>query len=162
MNVMFVKKSDRKSYLYESLHQLGYDNLLPFLRVNPQLSYETLAQQLNQFQSKDFLINAYDIKIFHQDESIDCKQFRYATKDALVRFLNSYAVNWKRKNSSIKNRTNAYVEWTMFVRKKREAIAKQIWDYLEEQIPPNYNWLPESPDDPLITAAFDKFWPEDQ
>ena len=39
---------------------------------------------------------------------------------------------------------------------------RNIWDYLEYRVPPQFNWMPESVNDPIIIEAFDKYWPVDE
>ena len=148
------------------LKEKGCESILDFLEKYQAVPYEKLGILLGVEKDDDI---AGNIKFLHKKAAIKFNAQKAACKDALVRYLRQYNVNWTRKIKSIENRTSAYAIWGSFIEscckelsfQEAGKLAKQIWDYLEDHVVPNYDWLPESPDDPLITAAFDKFWPED-
>jgi hypothetical protein len=94
--------------------------------------------------------------------------FEEACKDSFVRDLNHYLPNgWEggaRGNfataqaSAVWESRVAGISRNLGEDSGRSRLAKAVWHSLEELSPP-IGWLPESVDDPLITATFDRGWP---
>ena len=149
---------------YETrLKEKGYESILDFLKKYQAVPYDRLGVLLGV--EKDDCMRR--LRLLQQVMTIKHNCRKDSCKDVLVRYLHQYNVNWKRKHKDVDNRMEALGDWRSFLEsccdlsfQEAGKLAKQIWDFLEEHVVPNYNWLPESSDDPLITAAFDKFWPE--
>ena len=159
---------DYTKIVLEKIKNLGYETAFDYMQDHPKVSFKDLAISLAE--AEDVSEYVFALKHLYYQDAQKTNKLRFVNQDALVRYLHEYRVNWKRKTKSIKNRIAAFAKWSIFVcvrlkndlmDVKQEMIVKQIWDYLEEQVPPNYDWLPESADDPLIQEAFDKFWSEE-
>ncbi len=160
--MIYMPYSEKRQKLYGKLSNLHYKSLWDYLKDNPKTSYAEISKLLLPLEEDT---SAFCVRSELGDEAIRTKNMRYITQDALVRYLHEFNANWKRTTKAINNRIHVYNYLRMFLvthDKKletsyEEAILK-IWNYLEERVPPNYFWMPDSADDPIIVEAFDKFW----
>jgi len=100
------------------------------------------------------------------DEAITKGLLRELAMDSLVRVLNDQnhkgwriGMHWKRRTldcaATWLNMCQTDMPVAIFTEAKR-----RVWNALEALSPPD-GWLPESVNDPIIKAAFDKGWSEE-
>lgn len=166
-----MKKSTRNSEwrqeFYDALKSKGFSSVIDFLIAYPTISYAHLPHVLAFDKNNED--SYYELLVLIDEEAHKNNAKLFIIQDALVRILHQYNVNWFRKTKSIEHRTGVYALWTSFVESCHKNISpyeiqkktKAVWDYIEEQVPPNYDWLPCSTDDPIISDAFEKKWPYD-
>jgi hypothetical protein len=176
MNDEKVSPGDVGFPTYEIRNKLksrGYDSAWDYLRTHIAMTYVEVLKDILGKEAID-LFDTFDLLFVIESEIQTPNQLREVVKDALVRYLREYSVNWKRTTKSIENRMSVYCALerltggVRFVQNGEtpenafenpyKNTIKKIWDYIEEHVPPNYFWLPDSPDDPLIVDAFNKCW----
>jgi hypothetical protein len=155
---------------YSLLKIKGVDTLLDFLKINPAIPYGDIAGLIGIKQKNDDNDIDNDIELRIQfllrEESKKYKQELFAIKDVLVRYLYKDNVKWSKKTKQIEHRVGVYSMWGSFVclcypnkpRPELNKRIKQVWDYIEEQVAGNINWLPVDTEDPIISKAFENFW----
>jgi hypothetical protein len=142
---------------------LQYHSVWGFLQDNIGIPYFEVVKKILGHSDEEYV---FALLFILTNEDSSTNHIRDITKDALVRYLHEYSVDWTRKTKSINNRINAYNSLKMVfmvndqtkVKIFREII-KNIWDYLEERVPPHLYWMPDTPEDTIILEVFDRFWP---
>lgn len=137
---------------------LGCETVTDLMRKFPCLPYFKLARMLG----KD--VAAVQLAIMQFEEAKADGSIRQAVRDALVRAIHQHLKRgWGRGIRADFHTAGAYAEWLAALESRAFApellpMGEAVWRALEEGKPPA-GWLPNDPDDPIITAAFDKGWP---
>jgi hypothetical protein len=156
---------------YLLLKTKGVDTLLDLLKMYPAIPYDDIAELIGikpKNNDENNIDNDIELRIefLLREEAKKYKQELFTIKDVLVRYLHKNNVKWSKKTKQIEHRVGVYSMWSSFVcscypNKPRPELVKrikQIWDYIEEQVAGNINWLPADTEDPIISKAFEKFW----
>lgn len=140
------------------LHSQGCETVSDFAKLHPLLSHVKLARLLGPD------IAAVQVAMMQFEEAKATDSLRKTAKDALCRSLLEHIKHgWKKSIHASRMTGRAYAEWLVMLEFRALApellpTGQAVWDALIASNPP-IGWLPSGPDDPIITAAFDKAWP---
>lgn len=137
----------------------GFATVSEFARHNIGASYVQLARSLGDH------VAAAQLEMLHFDEARKLHVVREMAKEYLARsILSTIKHGWNKGLHFNRMQANAASDWITafefraFMPELTER-ARAVWAALKENSPPD-GWRPTGPDDPYITAAFDKVWPD--
>jgi hypothetical protein len=151
-----IWEGDWRSRVYSRLRSLGFQSMLEFLARFPSEPYLKLAARLGA----DFA--ALQIISTQFREAREGGSIREAAKDCLVREINGQLRRgWGRGGRVDFQTAGVYANWMIEVTRAEPDVRPMVdvvWRELKN-LNPDEGWLPSSPDDPLVLAAFSRRWP---
>ena len=156
---------DWRSRLSERLRSSGFADLRDLLKKYPSDTYQQLARRIGTNPDTGVLdIAPIQIQLVQfEDPAALLSCHRAFARDALVRFLRQHLPRgWNATKRADFQRAGAKVDWINLVSDAQKNAdlrerAEEVWECLVGALPSD-DWLPQSSDDPLIEAAFNRGW----
>lgn len=161
---------DWRKRVLERVREMGYQSVSDYLKARPGVPYLDLAEELSRPLAGGEYgdVAAVQIEELQYLEAESEGKLREAAMDSLVRILRDRLGQggWNEGAGADFKRAWAYASWSGLVSRcgedrVAEAYADKTWEALKELSPPR-GWLPSSPEDPYVVAAFNKGWPENE
>lgn len=140
---------------------IGYRDLTHLLNSMPAKPYAKVVLALNdQFAPAQIVSVQYG-------EAHKAGTVRNAARDALCRHIvKRFPDGWHVGEKAEWQAIRAISSWSSEALatgncKEFESRFDNIGDHLLKDACPPKGWIPTGPDDPVITEAFDKYWPEE-
>jgi hypothetical protein len=153
-------RGDWKSRLNTTLNSMGFKCLEQFLDANPGSDYIRLAKLLREAD-----VAALQLYGEHIQNAAARDRLREASRDSLVRFLVEHLkYGWEQGRHFDFRWASAVAAWksciVQFGSKDRHVYDNldAVISALKESAPPA-GWIPKSPSDVYIEAAFERGWP---
>lgn len=148
---------DWPSNVTQAVQSLGYCDLTDFLQSMPAKPYSAVVATL-----KSRFAPAQIVSVQYR-EARQSGTVRNAAKDALCRHIvKRLPEGWSQKENAEYERVSALVDWSteMQVTGGCSELEGLLKTFRRSFTAPE-GWIPTGPDDPVITEAFDKYWPEE-
>lgn len=132
-----------------ALTRQGVDDLQAWTWKNCTIPIVPLSKELNTGAPPIYL------KDFLADDARTNKWFDLLARTEAVRELNeNFPQGFAASNQQDYGLASAWCSWVGIFEPSHREKAKQVWSRIEDTMRANPQWCPQSPDDPLLTAAF--------
>ena len=135
---------------------MGYPNLQSFLAARPVATYFDVADEIGHD------VAPIQVLCVQFQEAKLINAVRRAAMDSLSRrVLQEFPQGWGIDERAEYRAASALSTWTASI-----VVSGDCEDYenrldnIADSLQPPTGWIPIGPDDPVITAAFDQHWPE--
>lgn len=139
-------KKGWQTALRERLKAAGYSSLTDFAEQRPTATFAALAEHLAPAAP-------IQVEALLRAEAQAGSFFGRFVRSALLRCLRELPNGWDGSAQGAFARACAFSSWSGAVGRGHEQACHRVWDALEAACPPN-GWLPEGPEDPIISNAF--------
>jgi hypothetical protein len=150
---------DWRARIMSRIRRVGCETVMDYLARFPASPYIHIAEQLGDD------VAALQLEWIQFGEAKDENRMRYVAMDSLARDLHRHLPNgWRHSARDDFETASVFGTWATRLEQSDpglESRTKSVWDALEAVHPP-VGWIASGPDDPLIVAAFEKAWPEQE
>ncbi|MFZ5817882.1 MAG: DMP19 family protein [Bacillota bacterium] len=132
-----------------ALERIGEQDVLAWARRNATQSLFALNQALGAG------VAPVELQRFMAEVARETGRYDQLMRTEAVRNLNQFfPEGYGRSKNQDFGLATAWSMWASLVGAAHKSQARQVWDRLEQTAAQHPDWVPRSPDDPLIAAAF--------
>jgi hypothetical protein len=154
----YAWRGDWGARLFDIVRSRGFDTLTAFAQAHPLATLGELTSLIGEGDVAPIQIQRVLI-----EEARESGTLGQCAKGLLVRLLREVKAGWPpdRSWNSQKAVRRRIISWRVSLGDDCDEVANRMMRDLLDTLDLPAGWLPSGPDDPVITALFERHWPHE-